>query len=251
LGSHNTGLAFKTAQQAVASSPIVGDEQFDFDDSDQDNKSIPWSQRFKLFGPTDNSFLNYSSPSKNIVVYEEKCINMNLSFSLHPKDIPDKSPLSNLPSMSMNFVGRAADLVEVVRLFEKEKVQRVCVFGPGGIGKTEFAKMVGNWMRDRGHVSTVLWTSVDPAECEDRVFDLISLLDHAKSLFSLPFTDTNVDRQKMHIYQYLRTRPALFIIDGWENLDAKNRWPIWTFLNSLPSTSKVLFTSRGIVLLSM
>jgi replication-associated recombination protein RarA len=52
-----------------------------------------------------------------------------------------------LPKLPTNFVGRAKDLVEIVRLFEREKTPRVCVYGPGGIGKTEFAKLVASWMR--------------------------------------------------------------------------------------------------------
>ena len=148
-------------------------------------------------------------------------------------DIPEMTPLSNLVGITANFVGRSKELVDVIRLFERDKVARVCIYGPGGIGKSEFAKMIATWMSDRGHVSSVLWTSADPAESENNVLDLLSLIELTKSFFNLQTSDTNIERQKQHIYHYVRSHPTLFVIDGWENLNSKNRWPISFYISCL------------------
>ncbi len=115
---------------------------------------------------------------------------------------------------------------------------RVCVYGPGGIGKTEFGKMVATWMNNRGHVCTVFWTSVDSAESSNNILDLLSLIELTKSFLNISSSDPNVERQKQLIYHYLRKHPTLFVIDGWENLNSKNRWPVSKNVHTFPFISR-------------
>jgi predicted ATPase len=219
--------AFNDAQRAVSLDPKVGDSK-----PPQDwpgNNEEPWSQRFKLIG-------GGQSTVGSVGAREHR------DAAAHPPFV------SNLSPRSANFVGRASEIVEVVKAFDEAGSQRVCVYGSGGLGKTELAKAVARWYGERARVGAILWASASRAEGEYRLRDLASLLGIAARVFRLPVTaQSTFDEQKTVVREFLAAQRALVLLDNWETIELQHRRELWDFARSLPDTVRVLVTSRDVL----
>lgn len=218
--------AFADAQSAVALDAKVGDAKPPQDASGNDEES--WSQRFKLIGAV-----------QSVVA---------ASAGAH-RDAPVRPRVAgNLPEPSANYVGRAKEIVDVVKAFDESEAQRVGLWGSGGLGKTELAKTVARWYVERERVDAVLWASASHVEGEYKLRDLASLLSIAARVFQLPITERSMfDEQKRVVREFLVASRALVLLDNWETVDPKQRRELWNFALSLPEPARVLVTSRDVL----
>jgi tetratricopeptide (TPR) repeat protein len=145
-------------------------------------------------------------------------------------------------------VGRAKEIVDVVKAFDERHSRRVCIYGSGGLGKTELAKAVARWYTERERVDAVLWASASSVEGEYKLRDLASLLAIAARVFHLPITDQSMfEVQKTVVREFLAAQRALVLLDNWEAIDPQLRREVWNFALSLPDTVSVLVTSRDVL----
>jgi tetratricopeptide (TPR) repeat protein len=222
----NLQRAFDDAQRAVALDPKVGDAQPPYDE--KGNAEEPWSKRFKLIGEA-RRIIPASAGE-----YEESGATQNA--------------VGNLRTRNANFVGRAREIVSVVKAFNDDESPRVAIWGAGGLGKTELSKAVAWWYVERQRVDAVLWASASLAEGEYKLRDLASLLNIAGRVFRLPITEqTNFDEQKGVVREFLGAQRALVILDNWETIGGSERRELWDFVLSLPETTRVIVTSRDVL----
>jgi len=219
----NLQRAFDDAQRAVALDPQVGDANPPRDDNDKAEEA--WSERFKLIGDATRTF--------------------PVSTGQYEETGARRHAQGNLRERNRNFVGRAAEIADVVTAFDKDRAQRIALYGAGGLGKTELSQAVAWWYVERERVDAVLWSSANRIEDEYLLRDLGSLLSIAGRAFKLPITEqTNFDEQKQAVREFLGARRALVILDNWETIEGRARRELWNFVLSLPDTTRVLVTSR-------
>ena len=217
--------AFDDARETVALDSDVGDARPPRDASG--NEEEPWSKRFKLI-------------ADGVVV--------GARANARGASVPAPRVAWNLRAGSANFVGRAKEIVDIVKVFDKAKAQRVCVYGSGGLGKTELAKAVARWYAERARTGAVLWASASHVEGEYRLRDLATLLGIAARVFRLPVTEQSMfDEQKRVVRDFLGEHDALVLLDNWETIEREHRRELWEFALGLPETVRVLVTSRDVL----
>ncbi|MCX7840736.1 MAG: CHAT domain-containing protein, partial [Anaerolineae bacterium] len=216
------GKAFRDAQESVALDDSVGDKHPPLDDDGK--PETPWSQRFTLIGDDTIAFAVeafYETPQ------------------------PEPRLIGNLRARNTNFVGRAKEIVEIVKQFDASKQARVALVGTPGIGKTELAKAVAWWYIERGKVDAVLWASASRDEGEFVLRDLGSLLAIAIRALRLPVTEqSSFDEQKRAVRDLCAAQRTIVILDNWETLEPRARKEVWDFVLSLPPSTRVIITSR-------
>jgi len=220
--------AFNRAQTSVALDAQVGDEHSPINEAGM--QQMPWSKRFTLLGNDAFAFTEHVRGGG----YSE-------AGSPHHA--------GNLRERNVNFVGRAKEIVEVVKSFDASKARRVAIWGSGGLGKTELSRAVAWWYAERSRVDAVLWASAGRAEGEYILRDLASLLSIAARAFNLNFSEQMpFDQQKAVMREFFASqRSALIILDNWETIEPRDRRQIWDFVLDLPESTSVLVTSRDIL----
>ncbi len=198
------GEAFRDAQRAVALDDAVGDKKPPL--GDDGKPQTPWSQRFVLIGESDRAFT---------IGAADGAINQS------PQPSPQRG---NLRERNANFVGRAKEIVEIVKTFDARKIPRVAIHGSGGIGKTELARAVAWWYVERGKVDAVLWASASRNEVEFVLHDLGSLLGIAARALRLAVTEqSSYDEQKRAVREFCARQRTLVLLDNWETLESRAR----------------------------
>jgi tetratricopeptide (TPR) repeat protein/predicted ATPase len=220
--------AFEHARDAVALDPKVGDRYPPSDE--QGNVEEPWSKRFLLIGGDEGSTVARAGAHGAVAAQASTRV------------------AANLRAQSANFVGRAKEIVYVVKAFDAADSRRVCVYGSGGLGKTELARAVARWYMERERVGAVLWASASHVEGEYKLRDLASLLGVAARFFRLPVTEQSMfEEQKRVVRDFLATSSALVLLDNWETIEPQHRRELWDFALSLPEEVRVLVTSRDVL----
>jgi hypothetical protein len=238
------GEAFRDAQQAVALDAQVGDAAFTPSPSPSpdvgggETVEKPWSQRFTLIGDGTIAF--------------EVGAQIVAPTAIAPT--PEPRVIGNLRERNANFVGRAKEIVEIVKTFDGKGVllnaptPRVAIYGSGGIGKTELAKAVAWWYIERGKVDAVLWASASRNEIEFVLHDLSSLLGIAARALRLAVTEqSSYDEQKRAVREFCARQRTLVLLDNWETLEGRARQEVWDFVLSLPNETRVIVTSRDML----
>lgn len=217
--------AFEDARATVALDPKVGDQRPPKDE--QGNVKEPWSKRFLLIGDAEGGTVVRAG-----------------TRGAAARQAPPRV-VGNLHARSANFVGRAREIVTVVKAFDEAEARRVCVYGSGGLGKTELARAVTRWYMERERVGAVLWASASHVEGEYKLRDLASLLGVAARVFRLPVTEQSMfEEQKRVVRDFLAGSRALVLLDNWETIEKEHRRELWDFALSLPEEVRVLVTSR-------
>ncbi|TAH50867.1 MAG: tetratricopeptide repeat protein [Chloroflexota bacterium] len=220
--------AFKDAQHAVTIHPEVGDRNPPLDEEGKPEK--PWSQRFILIGDGNTTL------HATIGDYDEHGTTERVA--------------GNLRERNRNFVGRAQEIVQIVKAFDARGMQanarRVALHGAGGLGKTELAQAVAWWYAERGRVGAVVWASASPTEDEFVLRDLASLLAIAARALKLNFSEKMpFDEQKALVRDALGAQETLLLLDNWETLvNTEKARGVWNFVLNLPPSVRVLVTSR-------
>lgn len=154
-----------------------------------------------------------------------------------------------LPIANSRYVGRAKETVEMIRLLQDPSVIRISIWGFGGIGKTEFAKAVAWWFRDRMRMQTILWASSDSASYFS-FNDCATLLHVLLQGISVQSETVSIVQQHRILRQYLERNDTIIFIDGWDKVEKKEQMAICKFINSIPRYStKVVFTTREMIMM--
>ncbi|MBM3129026.1 MAG: tetratricopeptide repeat protein [Chloroflexi bacterium] len=235
--------AFDDAQESVALDDAVGDATFTPTPSPSPvfdrGEELPWSQRFTLIGDDVGAF--NKTP---------------LQTPLQTPTPDEPRVIGNLRARNANFVGRAKEIVEIVKTLDGRGVlsnaptPRVAIIGAGGIGKTELAQAIAWWYVERGKADAVLWSSASRDEGEFVLRDLGSLLSIAARAFGLPITEqSSFDEQKRVVREFCAAHRAIVLLDNWETLEPRARKEVWDFVKNFsdPSTSLRAGTTRVII----
>lgn len=142
----------------------------------------------------------------------------SLRAAARADEVGDASLLRhNLPAQTTPFFGRERELGEIERLLSDPTCRLICLLGPGGVGKTRLAIQVG--LRQLAPLSSAshhfegVWL-VAPEENgdDDDVREAVA----RALLIDAPATPRVADLER-RLLDYLRTRRALLILDGFEH----------------------------------
>lgn len=123
--------------------------------------------------------------------------NQDLILSVRPGNFsesifPNLSTQDNLPPANFKLVGRESDMVKIIRMFGKEEISKICITGFPGIGKSELAKAIGWWYRDRYKASQIIWLDAKDLSQIDDFYD--------KMLILLSLESGSIFEQKKKVY---------------------------------------------------
>ncbi len=140
----------------------------------------------------------------------------------------NRSIASGLPQPLTSLLGRAADLRQIDRLFDKSRL--VTITGTGGVGRTRVALEIGRRAAEK------FTDGVHLAEMAKLSDDELVGPTIAGAL-QIPFSDID------HIDSILASRQVLLIVDNCEHLAEQISQIVETILHHTPSV-KVLITSQ-------
>jgi predicted ATPase/DNA-binding NarL/FixJ family response regulator len=131
----------------------------------------------------------------------------------------------------ISFVGREAEISNILRMLEKPDCRLITLIGPGGMGKTRLALRIAELATDQ-FADGCHWIDLQPLQFEDflpqTIIDVLGLDFSADPLAQLS--------------SYLQHKQLLLIFDNFEHLldDA----PVLTHLLAVAPNLKILVTSR-------
>src|SRR6266498_686149 len=161
-----------------------------------------------------------------------------ISFARGLSSLPTQSPLSsnkpqsNLSLSLTSFVGRENEQAQVINLVSKHRL--VTLTGSGGVGKTRFARKVGEQLLE--NYTDGVWL-VELASLNDPRL----IPQTAAMLFGL-ITESGISYSDLLI-NFLRTKHVLLILDNCEHLLDACAHLADTLLKNCPNL-KILITSR-------
>lgn len=118
------------------------------------------------------------------------------------------APVSGVPSLVNEFVGREREMSTLVAMLQRDEVRLVTLTGPGGIGKSRLALEAGAALKERFHAGVHLVA-------------LESVTDPSLVLSSIASTIEVGDTLNMFgdsLIQYLRDKQMLLILDNLEQV---------------------------------
>jgi non-specific serine/threonine protein kinase len=143
-----------------------------------------------------------------------------------------KKPLTNLPAPLTSFIGREKEQAQAIHLIGKHRL--VTLTGSGGVGKTRFARKLGEQLLENysGGVWLVELASLnDPTLVPQTAAMVFGLITDA----SISYTDLLIN--------FLRTKSVLLILDNCEHLADSCARLAETLLRNCPDLH-ILVTSR-------
>lgn len=148
------------------------------------------------------------------------------------------------------FLGRQPDRLQVLKLI-KSHYPVVTIVGEGGIGKTALAlRCLYDILDEQDGFDAIIWISLKNAaltaagvrNLNGAITDTLGLFSElAKQLGVVDIADKSVDHYINEIAEYMGLYRILIAID---NLETISVGPLRELLLRVPSTSKVLLTSR-------
>ncbi len=177
--------------------------------------------------------LSVSPAAEVITLYEQICKGAAGKAAVLPGFPPEKY---NLPDTASSFIGREAELDEVMEKIISPDNRLITLIGPGGIGKTRFAieiayQLVGIL------ADGVFFVSLVTAQNPEQIVQLIA--ESIGFIFSDQF---NPQKQLM---DHLRDKQLLLVLDNFEHLlaNSRNTLLLDKIINQVPQTT-FLVTSR-------
>lgn len=150
---------------------------------------------------------------------------------------PTSKPVPlRLPSVISSFVGRKKELAELAGMLANPKMRLISLIGMGGIGKTRLAIALGHTLYGL-YLHGIFFVGL----AEVNTFDgLIYKIAEA-----LEFTFSRNKPQQQQLFDYLREKRCLLILDSFENLlvDNTNVNFLAQLLDNAPGL-KLIVTSR-------
>ncbi|MFH1860950.1 MAG: tetratricopeptide repeat protein [bacterium] len=159
----------------------------------------------------------------------------------------------NLPAKAF-FVGREKVMGEIMSALDpQERTWIVSIDGVGGAGKTALALEIGYRCWEEKRFEVVVWTEAKstyltadgirkekPAlTCLDDLLNEIAKVFGAYQIIKL-----RQDEKRLDVYDLLKSKKTLLIIDNLETLSEEECGTIGQFLRRTPNTCKIIITSR-------
>ncbi|MEM7117732.1 MAG: BTAD domain-containing putative transcriptional regulator [Chloroflexota bacterium] len=154
-----------------------------------------------------------------------------------PESPIPQSPISrphNLPAQITPFVGRRAEIKQIVELLSDDNVRFLSIIAPGGMGKTRLALEIGQQLLV-SFADGVFVVELAPLE------DGNSIIPALAEAVGYAFQQ-NGRSQKQQILDYLASKQTLLLLDNFEHL-LGNAALVPELLQAAPQL-KVLVTSR-------
>ncbi|KPK72234.1 hypothetical protein AMJ87_05260 [candidate division WOR_3 bacterium SM23_60] len=120
--------------------------------------------------------------------------------------------LHNLPAQPTRFLGREKELAEIAGRFEDPSCRLVTILGPGGMGKTRLGIQAASYMIPRLK-DGVFFVPLAPLSSGDFIVSTIAS--------SLGFSFRGREDQKIQLFNYLRDKELLLVMDNFEHLIEK------------------------------
>jgi len=160
------------------------------------------------------------------------------------RGIQDKDYASNLPHQPTEFIGREQELAQLKKMVIDQGSQLVTITGLGGIGKTRLAVEFGSQL-SKSAVASHANGEVSEVAFPDGIF-FVGLEARKTADSIIPevarAVELRLDVDIHQVYQRLKSRRLLLIIDNFEHLLA-GRDTLSDMLNAAPDL-QVLVTSR-------
>lgn len=174
------------------------------------------------------------------------------ALASHKPVVFNKPLLHNLPAQVTRFVGREADLAELLERLRDPDCRLMTLAGPGGVGKTRLALEAARMLLPeveagaafRDGIYLVRLAAVAPGEPERSQAVTVYFNPVAAAIAdALQLTLTDPEAPTTRIQNYLREKEVLLVMDNFEHLAAAVE-----YLSLLLTTSprlKLLLTSRS------
>ncbi|MEK9150370.1 MAG: NB-ARC domain-containing protein, partial [Candidatus Desantisbacteria bacterium] len=192
----------------------------------------------------------------NIQEFREGDTNVRVSIErqgMRPDLIPVLKESQNLPAKPF-FVGREKVIDEIMSgLDPAERTWIVSIDGVGGIGKTALALLIGHRCWEEKRFEAVVWTEAKETyltadgikKGEPALRSLDDLLNTIARVFGAnQLIQLKQNEKQQEIYDLLKTKRTLLIIDNLETLSEEEAEAIGRFLRRTPNTTKTIITSR-------
>ncbi len=147
-----------------------------------------------------------------------------------PRD-PARKPLPVAPTP---LVGRAREMDQLCQLLGDPQCRLLTLTGPGGIGKTRLAIEVATCLEEY-YMGSVYFASFAPVDTTRYLVPLIA------EAIGFSFESTHRSDPKTQLFNYLREKQALIILDNLEQLLAEP---------GIELLSEMLIAARGVKLLA-
>jgi predicted ATPase/DNA-binding SARP family transcriptional activator len=141
----------------------------------------------------------------------------------------------NLPAQATTFVGRDAEIADLLAQLDKPDCRLLTLVGPGGIGKTRLAMAVAERQLGR-FPDGVFFVDMVPLITPEEIPPTIA------SAIGCEFSPT-ADSLEQQLADYLRPQEMLLVLDGFERLLASGAALVDLILSAAPGV-KILATSR-------
>ena len=166
--------------------------------------------------------------------------------------------IHNLPRPNfLNFIGREAEIREIMETLDHERAWVVSIEGIGGVGKTALAQKVALDLVSQAYRTGVprwkfiIWMSAKETVLgPDRIEEVRPAFRNLDGLFDVildvtglrPDGELDHDRKRAEVKDILSAFPCLLIVDNLETVDtgAVERFVV----DELPAPSKAIVTSR-------
>lgn len=150
----------------------------------------------------------------------------------------EEKPSHNLPGAITPFVGRVHELEKIKDLLAEESCRVVTLLGPGGSGKTRLAIQTGISLNDKGTFADGIWfVQLAPLTDQDSVLPALRKVLNITALHGQ-------EDQRQHLFNFLRNRRALLILDNFEHLLGDESISLISELIESTPHIKILITSR-------
>jgi predicted ATPase/transcriptional regulator with XRE-family HTH domain len=121
------------------------------------------------------------------------------------------SPRTNLPVLPNPLIGRQWELDELSRLLDKSECRLLTLVGPGGFGKTHLAIESARRMQ-AVFADGVFFVPLDPVNTTRFIVPMIA------DAMGFAFENENPIEPKTQLFDYLREKQALLLLDNLEHL---------------------------------
>jgi predicted ATPase len=155
-----------------------------------------------------------------------------------PKDLevfpPDPVARHNLPMPTTPFVGRQAEVEELLRLFGDPAVRLLTILAPGGMGKTRLALEVAARQCGKYRHGVYFVPPLAQGEADDLPVFIAAAVSYQ--------LQSDARSPKQQLFDYLHGKEILLVLDSFEHL-----LPAAEFLHELLQTAphiRLLVTSR-------
>jgi predicted ATPase/DNA-binding CsgD family transcriptional regulator len=141
--------------------------------------------------------------------------------------------LHNLPADTLPFIGRIAEINELLQQLTSEKYRLITILGSGGMGKTRLAIEVG-WRLIHHFLDGIYFVPLAAIAAPDQIVTTIAAI--------LGFKFNNGEQPRQQLFNYLQQQQIMLIIDNFEHLLDSGELLI-DMLHHAPKV-KILVTSR-------